>query len=187
MGREEPYRDYAIKTFAVIAIVLLLISPLLYVANIKVDKTKAKYDEVEATKSEITTAKALEENNIFEMDSFTTTYIVTYEFKYNNTTQKTIVVYDKESDIKESIKAYINKQDSTDIVIGLDTPNIGMSKTEARILFIFGLACGIISLILKALFGKEIEAFYNQQSADELDLEDLETDEDNTDENEGEQ
>lgn len=183
MGRTEPYKDYAIKTFAVIAIVLLIISPLLYVANIKVDRVKAKYDEVEAAKSKVITAKTLEKNNVFEADRFITDYIVTYGFEYNDTTQKTTVVYDKESDIKESIKAYINKQDSTDIVIGLDTPNIGASKTEAGALFIFGLACGILSLILKALFGKDIEAFYNQQLADELD----EALEDSTDENEGEQ
>lgn len=179
MGREEPYRDYAIKVFAVIAIVLLFISPLLYVANIKVDKTKAKYDEVGATKSEITTARKLEENNIFKMDTFTTNYIVTYKFEYKSTNQEAVVVYDKESDIKENIKAYINKQNSTDIVIGLDTPNIGVSKTEAIALFILGLACGIVSLILKALFGKEIEAFYNQQ--------DLETAEENNEDEEGEQ
>lgn len=183
MGRTEPFKNYTIMTFAVIAIILLIISPLLYVANIKVDKVKAKYDEVEATKSEITTAKTLAEDNIFKTDRFITDYIVTYEFKYNDTTQKATVVYDKESDIKENIKAYINKQDSTDIVIGLDTPNIGASKTEAGALFIIGLICGILSLILKALFGKDIEAFYNKQSADELDVEI----EDNTDENAGEQ
>lgn len=186
MGRTEPFKNYAIMAFAVIAIVLLIMSPLLYVANIKVDKVKAKYDEVEATKSEVITAKTLERNNVFEADRFITDYIVTYEFEYNDTTQKTIVVYDKESDIKENIKAYINKKDSTDIVIGLDTPNIGASKTEAGVLFIFGLVCGILSLILKALFGKEIEAFYNQQSADELDRE-LEEAETNSNEHEGEQ
>lgn len=189
MRREEPYRYYSIIAFTVIAIVLLIISPLLYVANTKVDKVKSKYNEVEATKSEVITAKTLAENNIFKTDRFITDYIVTYEFEYNSTTQKTVVVYDMESDIKESIKAYINKQDSTDIVIGLDKPNIGVSKTESKALFIIGLVCGILSLILKALFGKDIEAFYNKQSADELDieLEEAEEAETNTDENGGEQ
>lgn len=185
MGREEHYRYHSIRAFTVIAIILLIISPLLYVANIRVDKVKAKYNEVEATKSEVITAKTLAENNIFKADRFITDYIVTYKFEYNDTTQKTVVVYDKESDIKDSIKAYINKQDSTDIVIGLDTLNIRVSKTEAEALFIIGLICGISSLILKALFGKDIEAFYNKQSADELDieLEEAEEAETNTDKN----
>lgn len=90
--------------FTVIAIILLIISPLLYVVNIKADRVKAKYNEVEA-------------------------------------------------------------------------------------LFIIGLICGILSLILKALFGKDIEAFYNKQSADELDaeIEEAEETETNIDKNEGEQ
>lgn len=100
--------------------------------------------------------------------------------------KKATVVYDKESDIKATIKAYINKQDNTDIVIGLDTLNIRVSKTESKALFIFGLICGISSLILKVLFGKEIKAFYNKQSAAELDLDELETDENNINKDEGE-
>lgn len=67
MGIEKPYRYHSIMAFTVIAIILLFISPLLYVVNIKVDRVKAKYNEVEATKSEVITAKTLAENNIFKV------------------------------------------------------------------------------------------------------------------------